>query len=200
MMPPSVPENALYPLHVFRFHIDFRTDPLTTGGGESVPICSGAFSDCSGLEASMEPKVIKEGGRNYGDAQRAGAVTFSTVVLKRGMTTTRDLWKWFELVTQEGGYSYRLSATVRMYNNRGEERLAWKLDKAMPVKFKAADLNARGSEVGVEELHLVHEGLSLVTPNQAQSDQAVSSREQASPLASSSASSSAGSSTGGQKQ
>jgi hypothetical protein len=35
----------------------------------------------------------------------------------------------------------------------------------MPVKFKAADLNARGSEVGVEELHLAHEGLALAGPS-----------------------------------
>ena len=34
----------------------------------------------------------------------------------------------------------------------------------MPVKFKFADLNARGMDVGIEELHLVHEGLWSVTP------------------------------------
>lgn len=165
MIPFATTENSRYPLHVFRFHVDFHTDSLTTGGGEPMPLCSGAFAECTGLEATMEPKVIKEGGRNYGDAQRVGGVTFATIVLKRGMTVTRDLWKWFELVSQNGGYSYRLAAIVRMYNNQGEERLAWKLDKALPVKFKAADLNARGSEVAIEELHLVHEGLSLVPPS-----------------------------------
>jgi phage tail-like protein len=163
MIPNDVKENSLYPLHVFRFHVEFQTDSLTTGGGDNIPLCDGAFSECTGLEASMEPKVIKEGGRNYGDAQRSGPVTFSTVILKRGMTTTRDLWKWFELVTRNNGYAYRLAAIVRMYNNQGEERLAWKLDKALPIKFKTADLNAKGTEVGIEELHLAHEGLSLVT-------------------------------------
>lgn len=160
-IPSDVPENLLYPLHVFRFHVEFQTDKLTTGGGEKIRLCSGAFSECTGLEASMEPKVIKEGGRNYGDAQRSGPVTFSTVILKRGMTTTRDLWKWFELVTSKNGYAYRLAAIVKMYNNQGQERLAWKLEKTLPVKFKVADLNAKGSEVAIEELHLVHEGLSL---------------------------------------
>jgi phage tail-like protein len=162
MIPSEVKENSLYPLHVFRFHVEFQTDSLTTGGGENMPLCGGAFAECTGLEASMEPKVIKEGGRNYGDAQRSGPVTFSTVILKRGMTTTRDLWKWFELVTRDNGYAYRLAAIVKMYNNQGQERLAWKLDKALPIKFKAADLNAKGSEIGIEELHLTHEGLSLV--------------------------------------
>ena len=39
--------------------------------------------------------------------------------------------------------------------------LTWTLENAMPVKFKAGDLNARGTEVAIEELHLVHEGLKV---------------------------------------
>ena len=124
--------------------------------------CAGAFAECTGLEATMEPKVIKEGGANYGAAQRVGPVTFATVVLKRGMTSTRHLWEWFALVA--GGASpYRLDARIEMRNVAGLAVLAWRLDNALPVKFKAADLNAKGSEIGVEELHLAHEGLRLDT-------------------------------------
>jgi phage tail-like protein len=157
-------EATLAPLHVFRFQVDFTEDRLPPGGGgqaQQVPICSGAFSDCTGLEATMEPKVIKEGGRNFGPAQRAGPVTFATVILKRGMTTTRDLWNWFEQVTG-GKYAYRLAATITMFDVSGTAVLAWKLEKALPIKFKSADLNAKGTEVGIEELHLAHEGLTLL--------------------------------------
>lgn len=154
-------ENLLPPLHVFRFQVDFKTDPIAPSGSQLITLCGGAFSECTGLEATMEPKVIKEGGRNYGVAQRAGAVTFATVVLKRGMTPTRDLWKWFDLVSN-GAYAYRLATIVTMYDIAGNPVLAWKLEKALPIKFKAADLNAKGTEVGVEELHLAHEGLRLV--------------------------------------
>jgi phage tail-like protein len=156
-------ENRLPPLHVFRFHVTFKQDSLKGEASNSeVPMCSGAFAECTGLEATMEPKVIKPGGSNYGAAQRAGRVTFATVVLKRGMTSTRDLWQWFQLVSG-GGYAMRLSAEIAMQNNRGETVLTWGLRRAMPVKFKAADLNARGNEIGVEELHLAHEGLQLMT-------------------------------------
>jgi phage tail-like protein len=155
-------ERTLYPLHPFRFQVDFREDPL---GGQTakdnVPICSGAFSECSGLEATMEPKVIKAGGRNYGPAQRAGQVTFATVILKRGLTTTRHLWQWFDLVNRQGKYAYRLAAFVNLYDHSGQAVLTIKLARALPVKFKAADLNARATEVAVEELHLAHEGLSF---------------------------------------
>lgn len=158
-------ELTLYPLHVFRFQVDFREDPFTSGGTPAeVALCSGAFAECTGLEATMEPKVIKEGGRNYGAAQRVGPVTFATVILKRGMTTTRDLWRWFEMVSDSSKYAYRLTATITMFDTAGDAVLAWRLAKALPIKFKSADLNAKGTEVGVEELHLAHEGLSLVPP------------------------------------
>lgn len=158
---PSDTEN--YPLHAFRFQVDFATDPLKGGDTSPVPLCSGSFSDCTGLEATMEPKVIKEGGHNYGVAQRSGPVTFATVVLKRGMTKARDLYKWFEMVGN-GGYAYRLAATITLFDTSGKGVLAWKLEKALPVKFKAADLNAKATEVAIEELHLAHEGLSLLKP------------------------------------
>lgn len=160
----NIPENQLDPLHVFRFRVDFEKDPFTGDDRRAVPVCSGSFSECTGLEATMEPKVIKEGGRNYGVVQRSGPVTFATVVLKRGMTKTRDLYKWFEMVGK-GAYSYRLAATVTMFDTAGKGVLAWRLEKALPLKFKAADLNAKGTEIGIEELHLAHEGLSLLDPS-----------------------------------
>jgi len=162
-MSDNLPENRLFPLHVFNFQVDFEKDPLSGGGNAPVPLCSGAFSECTGLEATMEPKVIKEGGRNYGVIQRTGPVTFATVVLKRGMTTTRDLYKWFELVGN-GSYAYRLAAIITMFDRSGAGKLSWRLEKAIPVKFKASDLNAKSTEVGIEELHLAHEGLSLLSP------------------------------------
>jgi phage tail-like protein len=168
--PPSSAEEGkrwAHPLHVFNFVLHF--DELKLGAGGTVtpiPLCSGAFAECTGLEATMEPKVIKEGGNNYGAIQRSGPVTFATVILKRGVTTSRDLWKWFDLATAQGKFAHRMDVTIHVVRNTGDEKplISWKLSRAMPVKFKAADLNARATEVGIEELHLAHEGLSLLTP------------------------------------
>jgi hypothetical protein len=41
------------------------------------------------------------------------------------------------------------------------QALVARLYRALPVKFKCADLNARATDVGVEELHLAHEGLTF---------------------------------------
>lgn len=146
-------DTSLTPLHVFRFHISIKRD----GTGE---VCGGAFAECTGLEATMEPKVIKAGGANYGATQRPGQVTFATVVLKRGISQSHDLFDWFQKVAG-GAYAYRQSAQIAVQNAAGETVITWELARCMPVKFKAADLNAKGTEIGIEELHLAHEGLFL---------------------------------------
>lgn len=151
------------PLNVFRFQLDFRTDSVNKSGQpENVSLCQGAFTDCTGLEATMDPKAIREGGLNYGEHQRAGAVKFATVVLKRGYSTSSDLWKWFSSVNT-GAYAQRLTVLITVLEVDGTPALTWQLDRALPVKFKAADLNAKSSELGIEELHIVHEGVSVVS-------------------------------------
>jgi phage tail-like protein len=156
----------LAPQPIFRFQVDFfetsaRADQA--GSNASLAICSGAFSECSGLEATMEPFVIRPGGLNYGALQRAGKVTFATVILRRGMTTTRHLWSWFALVSEQAAYAYRLDTKITIFDHAGEPRLRWKLARALPIKFKAADLNAMSINVGIEEIQLAHEGLTLDT-------------------------------------
>jgi phage tail-like protein len=146
------------PLNVFNFELTFRSSQ----GDGAMPLCAGAFSECSGLEATMEPKVLRVGGLNYGAVQLAGPVSFTTVVLKRGMTSSRDLFNWFQAVAA-GGYSQRRTAEIAMRSPAGETVLTWGLMRCLPVKFKTADLNAKGgSDVAIEELQLAHEGLLLL--------------------------------------
>jgi phage tail-like protein len=148
---------GIVPLHVFRFRVEVTADSLSQGPqGASTEM---AFAECTGLEATMEPKTIKEGGRNYGAAQRAGGVTFATVVLKRGVSEDRGMWQIFNAATS-GQYAPRLQVTITLLDGNLDSIMAWQLAHAMPVKFKFADFNARGMEVGIEELHFVHEGLS----------------------------------------
>jgi len=151
------------PLHIFRFQVDFQTDSIgPTAPAGPLDLCSGAFSECTGLEATMEPKVIKEGGSNYGVAQRAGPVSFATVVLKRGICKSRDIWSTFNFIAS-GKPAPRLQVTITLLDMKSDPVIAWQLDRALPIKFKFADLNAKGTEVGIEELHLSHEGLSSVS-------------------------------------
>jgi len=172
------PDNDRFaaPMFGLRFQVAFTREPIAargggTGAGGDEPLCEGAFSEVSGLEAAMETKTIKEGGANYGAHQRAGQVSFATVVLKRGMTQARDLWSWWGLFAgagtdasrTNGAFAHRLTVRIALLDLQSNTVLKWRLERAMPVKFKAADFNARSTEVGIEEIHLVHEGLFMET-------------------------------------
>jgi len=108
---------SLSPLHVFRFQVDFFTDSLSDDDShEQFQVCSGSFAECTGLEATMEPKVIKEGGRNYGAAQRAGGTTFATVVLKRGISNNQNLYQIFNSVST-GTFAPRMQVTINVFDS-----------------------------------------------------------------------------------
>lgn len=131
-------------------------------------LCQGAFSEVSGLEASMTPKTHKEGGRNWGEVQLSGPTTFPPVILKRGITDIDHLWNWFETTTRSANYGLRYSGVIDVFHPSQsfdeQPALSWRLINVLPTKFKGPDLSATASQVAVEELHLVHEGLTLERP------------------------------------
>ena len=165
-MAETLDPRPVAPLFTFRFHVRFERvtlDGLGGGSGpQAQPLCEGAFSEITGLEATLEPKTIKEGGINHGAHQRMGQVSYGTVVLKRGITRSRDLWSWWALVAGSpdplndknnkagnGAYAQRLQVTISMQDSDGSTAMAWQLDRAMPVKFKAADFNGRAAGMDV---------------------------------------------------
>jgi len=145
----------------FRFHVKlFERD----GGG--AVLCQGAFSEVTGLEATMSHKALKEGGRNWGEVQLAGPTTFAPVVLKRGITALGDLFGWFDAVTRGAHYALRYTGVIEVFHPARPDAptLRWRLARVMPTRFKGPDLSATAAQVAVEELHLVHEGLVLERP------------------------------------
>lgn len=146
----------------FRFRVQLYS---ADAGAPAALICAGAFSELGGLEATMTPKAIREGGRNWGELQRAGTTSFATVVLKRGMTSVGDLWTWFDSVNRRSLYGLRMTARIEVFAGAGSTpALVWTLENALPVKFKGADLSSTAAQVAIEELHLVHEGITLERP------------------------------------
>ena len=178
-MPISLPagEDLRLPYANFTFHVSFEPVKGQFMPGKDVDAAMlGAFSEISGLEAVMEHKVIKAGGRNYGAVLRAGPVSFGTVILKRGVVKQQTLWRWWAMVAGADGVQDGrpkpenrgnvLIGLIRAIDEgetsqQRKARVGWRLKNAMPVKFRIGDLNAKGTDVAIEELHLVHEGLEM---------------------------------------
>ena len=131
----------------FRFRV-----ALYDGEGGRL-LCRGAFSEVSGLEATMAPKTLREGGRNWGEVQLAGPTSFEVA----------DLWNWFDVSTRQSNHALRLSGTIDVYHPQDPDKplLRWRITNALPTRFKGPDLSSTASQVAIEELQLVHEGLEL---------------------------------------
>jgi phage tail-like protein len=152
--------DAPYPFTSFNFSVE-----ITPDGGSS-PLCNAAFSECDGLEMTMEVKTIREGGNNGRQVRLAGPVAYGQLTLKRGMTSSFDLWKWFR--DSAGNPALRASATVVLLVGDGAGvRTRFVLDRCVPVKIKAPPFNAKDGGIAIEELQLAYEELSLPDLTQA---------------------------------
>jgi phage tail-like protein len=128
--------------------------------GEDGKVCDAAFSDCSGLEMTLAPKSIREGGNNGRQIHLVGPVSYGQLTLKRGMTEDFGLWRWFERVQTER--SVRASGQIQMLApDRKKADVRFNLSGCLPVKIKAPSLSAKDGLIAIEEMQLVYETLSL---------------------------------------
>jgi phage tail-like protein len=147
------------PFAPFRFQVSLTGSNLPAGLGPG-PLCNGSFSEVTGLEATMSPRAIREGGRNFGQIQRPGPTAFGSLTLKRGLTSRQDLWTWFDLVANRERYGRLLNGAIDIYSGT-DIALTWNLVNVLPVKFKSPDLSGMSTQIAIEELQLAFEQLSL---------------------------------------
>ena len=99
-----------------------------------------AFAECDGLEMTMEPKTLREGGNNQAQIHLVGPVSYGHLTLKRGMTANLDLWKWFALSTGNENRSLRASGVVLMSDAAQRPCLSYTLVDCLPLKIKSPAL------------------------------------------------------------
>jgi phage tail-like protein len=137
-----------------------RVDPLTCFNFiveiDNVP--AAAFAECSGLSSETDVIAYREGG-DPTIRYLPGLTRFARIVLRRGLTTDRTLWDWRRTVI-EGRTDRRNVAIVLLAEDR-TPALRWRAFNAWPAKWEGPALNARSSDVAIETLEIVHEGLEL---------------------------------------
>jgi phage tail-like protein len=142
------------PYPAFNFKVRLQLD------GESQPICEGAFSEVTGLEATLDAETIREGGNNARQIHLTGAVTYGQVTLKRGVTDNFDLWRWFR-ETQINRERRAAGEIVMLSADRETETVRFALTGCLPLKIKAPTLNAQNGIVAIEEVQIAYETLDV---------------------------------------
>jgi phage tail-like protein len=156
-----------YPFTAFRFDVQLHVADAQSLDMTS-PLCNALFAECDGLEMTMEPKTLREGGNNLEQIHLPGPVSYGQLTLKRGMTSNLDLWKWFKaaaggLATENSPNRRGLTAQglVTMRDGRGEPKLRFDLYGCLPVKVRGSALSGKDGLVALEEMQIAYRSLEV---------------------------------------
>jgi phage tail-like protein len=142
---------------------NFLVTLVDSGAGSGPPQqsqASGGFSECTGLDISLDVEEYKEGGNNVCTLRFPTRVKWSNIRLKRGIATSDDLWLWhFGFVN---GQVVRRDGVVTLQDEQQNAVKTWSFTRGLPVKWTGPSLNAAQNQIAIEELEIAHEGLKLL--------------------------------------
>jgi phage tail-like protein len=139
------------PYRNFRYRVEI--DGITQAG----------FSEATVPDTTVEPIDYREGNEPNPASVRklTGLTKYGNVTLKWGITDSMDLYNWHKNVTL--GKVERKNISVIVIDEEGNDKSRWNFVEAWPTKYDAPDLNAKGTDVSIETLEIVHEGVERVS-------------------------------------
>lgn len=123
-------------------------------------VALGGFTECSGLEMSMQPEEYKEGGRNGTVLKFPSRVTWSNITLKKGVGATTALWDWHYGFVE--GRGKRRDGVIVLLNDLHIPNNIWYFRRGLPVKYTGPTMNASQNSVAIESIEIAHEGIYQV--------------------------------------
>jgi phage tail-like protein len=142
------------PYTQFNFLVDLGTGQ--TDGPEA------GFQECSGISMTVDVIEYRNGNDKENSTRKlTGLAKVSDVTLKRGIIGSLSLYKWIDQI-RNGDQSALRTVTIQLQNeDHTAIVMTWKLLRARIVKHTTGPLNAKGTDVAMEELTLAYERLEL---------------------------------------
>lgn len=124
-------------------------------------VTQAGFSEVSGLTTETDAIEYRTGSEINHVRKLPGLAKFSNITLKRGYTTSKELWDWRQKVIQ--GKTQRVSGTITLLNEAREPALKWNFTEGWPRKWEGPAFNAKNNEIAIETLEIVCETIALDT-------------------------------------
>src|SRR5215213_7317748 len=138
----------------FNFLVDLGTG--STDGPEA------GFQECSGIGMEVTVSEYRNGNEKENSVRKITGMNKSTdVTMKRGVIGSLNLYNWLHQI-RNGDQSALRTVTVQLQN---EDHTAvvqtWKLLRARIIKHTSGPMNAKGTDVAMEELVVAYERLEM---------------------------------------
>jgi phage tail-like protein len=120
------------------------------------------FQECSPIATSVAVAEYRNGNDAENSVQKiTGLNRAADVTLKRGIIGSGTLYSWFDAI-RNGGVTQLQTVRITLQSEDHSTIVAtWVLRNARPIKYVSGPLNAKGSDVALEELTLAYERLEI---------------------------------------
>ncbi len=126
----------------------------------------GFFTQVGGIGSETEVISEKITNPTTGESiirQIPGRLTWTPVTLKRGVTSTMDIWDWRQQVVQGNIEKARTNCSIVAYSQDNKEIARWNFERAWPSKVTGPEMDAGSTNYMIEDLTIVHEGVIRVS-------------------------------------
>jgi phage tail-like protein len=148
----AVPRDRPYVQFNFLVNLgDGNTDGPTAG-----------FQECSGIGMEVTVAEYRNGNEKENSVRKITGLNKATdVTLKRGIIGSLNLYQWLDQIRNGDQTAYR-NVVIQLQNEDHTSVVQeWKLLRARIIKHTSGPLNAKGTDVAMEELVLAYERLEM---------------------------------------
>ncbi|HYN84567.1 MAG TPA: phage tail protein [Pyrinomonadaceae bacterium] len=138
----------------FNFLVDLGTG--TTDGPEA------GFQECSNIGMEVTVAEYRNGNEKENSVRKITGMNKATdVTLKRGVIGSLNLYQWLNQIRNGDQTAFR-TVTIQLQNEDHTEVVqTWKLLRARIIKHVSGPMNAKGTDVAMEELTISYERLEM---------------------------------------
>jgi phage tail-like protein len=120
------------------------------------------FQECSEIGMSVDVVEYRNGNeKENGVRKLTGLARYPDVTLKRGIIGSLDLYQWLDDIRNGNQAALRTVVVQLMNEDHSAVVQEWKLIRARAVRHVSGPLNAKDSNVAMEEVTLAYERLEL---------------------------------------
>jgi phage tail-like protein len=120
------------------------------------------FQECSNIGMEVTVAEYRNGNELENSVRKITGLNKSTdVTLKRGVIGSLNLYQWLDDI-RNGNQNAIRPVTIQLQNeDHSAIVLTWKLFRARIIKHVSGPMNAKGTDVAMEELTLAYERLEM---------------------------------------
>ena len=142
------------PYAQFNFLVDLGTgDTKTPEAG---------FQECSNIGMEVTVAEYRNGNDKLNSVRKLTGLNKAVdVTLRRGVIGSLNLYQWLDQVRNGDPGAARTVRIQLQTEDRSAAAVTWVLQRARIVKYTSGPLNAKGTDVAMEELTLAYERLEM---------------------------------------